>query len=84
MKIKISTWVATNLLQLVLATSIATAQATDTPAPGEINYLQVAVDYADCMLQYGRDRYGEVRSPLFANLLIREKEPKLPPYPLFR
>lgn len=49
----------------------------------EADYLQLAKDYADCMIRYGRDRYGKVRSPLFANALTREKEPKLPPYPLF-
>jgi hypothetical protein len=30
------------------------------------DYLSLVVQYADCMLEHGRDRYGEVHSPLFA------------------
>ena len=46
-------------------------------------YLQAAIDFADCMIQYGRDRYGEVYSPLFANSLTREAQPHILPQPLF-
>jgi hypothetical protein len=35
------------------------------------------------MLEYGRDRYGEVHSPLFAVLLTRESEPRIAPQPCF-
>jgi len=50
---------------------------------GEIDFLKAATDFADCMLKYGRDRYGRVHSPLFAVLLTREAEPRIGPYPLF-
>ena len=76
--------VATVLFLSGGVSSIATAQSNTSSPAAEINYLQVAVDYADCMLRYGRDRYGSVKSPLFANLLTREKEPRLTPYPLFK
>ncbi|MDF1862266.1 MAG: hypothetical protein P1U87_18765 [Verrucomicrobiales bacterium] len=84
MTTKSGTLIATILLFPVVTASIATAQTTTHSSTGEINYLQVAVDYANCMLRYGRDRYGPVKSPLFANLLTRGKEPELPPYPLFK
>ena len=35
-------------------------------------YLQVVREYADTMIEYGRDRYGEVHSPLFAVTLDRK------------
>ena len=50
---------------------------------GAVNYLKLATDFADCMIKYGRDRYGKVHSPLMSNILTREKEPKITPYPLF-
>ena len=50
---------------------------------GRIDYLKATVDFADCMLRYGRDRYGTVHSPLFAVLLTREAKPRIGPYPLF-
>ncbi len=53
------------------------------PPAGDVDYRKVARDYADCMIRYGRDRYGAVQSPLFSNSLTREKEPRLTPYPLF-
>lgn len=73
------------LSPLFLAASLpafATATASAEKAT-EIDYLKVAVDFAECMIQHGRDRYGRVHSPLFSNILTREKEPKLTPYPLF-
>ena len=48
-----------------------------------IDFLKLATDFADCMIRYGRDRYGSVHSPLFSNILTREKEPRTTPYPLF-
>jgi hypothetical protein len=53
------------------------------PAADEPDFLKAAVDFAECMITYGRDRYGEVQSPLFAVLLTRENEPRIGPYPLF-
>lgn len=48
-----------------------------------IDYLKMATDYADIMIKYGRDRYGKVHSPLFSNILTRERHPQSTPYPLF-
>lgn len=50
---------------------------------GPVDWLGVARRYADCMIEFGRDRYGTTRSPLFANAVTREPEPQLTPYPLF-
>lgn len=50
---------------------------------GPIDYLKAATDFADCMIEHGRDRYGKEHSPLFAVLLTREKEPKVGPQPYF-
>ena len=50
---------------------------------GKVDFLKAATDFADCMLTFGRDRYGTVHSPLFAVLLTREAEPRIGPYPLF-
>ncbi|MDP6547044.1 MAG: hypothetical protein QGH60_23970 [Phycisphaerae bacterium] len=50
---------------------------------GKIDFLKAATDFADCMIKYGRDRYGKVHSPLFSNILTREKEPRTTPYPRF-
>jgi len=50
------------------------------PAP---NYLQLVKRYADTMIRRGRDRYGEVRSPLFASTLTRGDRIELLPYPAF-
>ena len=52
-------------------------------AGGDVDYLKAAVDFAECMLTCGRDRYGDVHSPLFAVLLTREKEPRIGPQPYF-
>jgi len=49
----------------------------------EIDFLKAAIDFADCMIEYGRDRYGKVHSPLFSNILTRETEPRTTPYPRF-
>ena len=49
----------------------------------DVDYLKVATKFADCMLKYGRDRYGKVHSPLFAVLLTREAEPRIGPQPYF-
>ncbi len=35
------------------------------------NYLKIVCDYADCLIKYGRDRYGSEHSPLFAEGLDR-------------
>jgi hypothetical protein len=64
-----------------LAAALAVPAAEREPEP--IDCLQLAVDFADCMIAHGRDRYGAVHSPLFANLLLRSRIPTLPPYPLF-
>ena len=79
-------------LAALLATSLAGVPripARHEPAAkrtrelGEVDFLKAAVDFADCMLACGRDRYGKVHSPLFAVLLTREKEPKIGPEPYF-
>ena len=36
------------------------------------DYLQVVRNYADAMIEHGRDRYGETHSPLFACTLNRQ------------
>jgi hypothetical protein len=36
------------------------------------DYLKIVRDYADTMIEYGRDRYGEKHSPLFAAALDME------------
>ena len=67
-----------------LSCAPASAGLRSTPSElGEIDFLKAATDFADCMVTYGRDRYGEVHSPLFAVLLTREAEPRIGPYPLF-
>ncbi len=38
--------------------------------PGSEQYLDMAVGFADAMLQHGTDRYGNEHSPLFASLLV--------------
>ena len=52
------------------------------PVP-EHNYLMAAIEFAECMIKHGRDRYGDVHSPLFAVLLTRENPPEIGPYPIF-
>jgi hypothetical protein len=59
------------------------APAADAPGATALDHLKIARDFADCMIKYGRDRYGKVQSPLFANSLTREREPTITPYPLF-
>jgi hypothetical protein len=66
-------WKAVAVLMLALA----------SPVCRSAEPLDAARAFADCMLQYGRDRYGKVKSPLFSNSLTREKEPRILPYPLF-
>jgi len=50
---------------------------------GKIDFLKAATDFADCMIEYGRDRYGQVHSPLFSNILTRQEKPRTTPYPRF-
>ena len=70
---------------LVAAVALVAPAALGEPADkfGKIDFLRAAADFADCMIEYGRDRYGKVHSPLFSNILTREKEPRTTPYPLF-
>ena len=49
----------------------------------EPDYLALARRYADHMIRHGRDRYGEVHSPLFASTLTRDDPPTLLPEPKF-
>ncbi|MHC4202674.1 MAG: hypothetical protein ACYSU0_22000, partial [Planctomycetota bacterium] len=69
-------------IRLALAILAADA-AFAAPACGEIDFLKAAVDFAECMIRHGRDRYGTVQSPLFAVLLTREAEPRIGPQPYF-
>ncbi|MHC4247755.1 MAG: hypothetical protein ACYS9X_01375 [Planctomycetota bacterium] len=57
--------------------------ARDAARLGEVDFLEAAVGFAECMLRYGRDRYGKVESPLFAVLLTRETKPRIGPQPYF-
>lgn len=43
------------------------------------SYLQRVVDFADTMLLYGTDRYGEIKSPYLATALTRVTIPELVP-----
>ena len=72
---------------LLLSTVVAT-QAQDkvsrksplTPAKqqewrkvlADYNYMEIAKAYADYMIEYGRDRYGKVHSPLFVTVMDRK------------
>ncbi len=47
------------------------------------DWLGLARAYADCMIEFGRDRYGDEASPLFSTALTREPQPMLLPYPIF-
>lgn len=55
-------------------------QVANQPEP---DYLKLARDYADCMIEHGRDRYGKQHSALFASTLTRDDPPALLPYPEF-
>jgi len=74
-------------LPLCVAAALTTAllaRASLADDAGEAaDYLARARSFADCMIRHGRDRYGPVHSPLFANALTREDPPRLTPYPLF-
>jgi len=70
----------TMLAVLLVAVPAAVRAATAPPA---IDYLAAARRFADCMLRYGRDRYGTQHTPLFAVLLVRGKEPRIGPEPVF-
>lgn len=75
-----------SLVLLALCAASWRASAREPAAAGhrgEIDHLKIATDFADCMLRYGRDRYGEVHSPLFAVLLTRAAEPRIGPHPRF-
>ncbi|MCB1022541.1 MAG: hypothetical protein KDC27_21610 [Acidobacteria bacterium] len=43
-----------------------------------VDYLSLVRRYADAMLEFGTDRYGEAKTPQFAGLLIRRDPPELP------
>jgi hypothetical protein len=51
------------LIVFIAVAAPAAAQTTD--------YTQYAIDYADAMINYGRDTYGSVQSPLFASAMKR-------------
>jgi hypothetical protein len=54
----------------VLALPVA---AADNPAGNAKRYLDTVRRYADAMIEHGRDEYGEVKSPLFAVTLDRQR-----------
>jgi hypothetical protein len=64
---------------LALAAGEATSRGAGEP------YLTTVRQYADAMLEHGRDRYGRERSPLFASALdrrtLRLPEPPVPKVP---
>lgn len=47
-------------------------------------YKDLAVKFADHMLQYGIDRYGNEHTPLLASILTRDSIPKVPEDPEHR
>ena len=60
---------STTTVLALLTLSGPDAHGQSQPAPDE--YLRLVRAYADCMLEQGRDRYGKVQSPLFAECLDR-------------
>ena len=72
-----------NRIERLCFAVVAVVTLLASPALSEIDFLKTATDFADCMIKYGRDRYGKTHSPLFSNILTREKEPRTTPYPLF-
>ena len=74
------------VLQVIMMALAAISVAAETPdlkAAAERNYLKAATKFAECMILHGRDRYGEVHSPLFAVLLTRDDPPEMGPHPIF-
>jgi len=71
------------LIALIAVVLVGAATGEPTDKVGEIDFLKAATDFADCMIEYGRDRYGKIHSPLFSNILTREKRPRTTPYPRF-
>ncbi len=54
------------------AVSLGLALALAAPAEAQVDYLQMARDYADVMIAHGRDTYGSTHSPLFASAMERD------------
>ncbi len=48
---------------------------------GAQNYRDLAVKFADHMLEYGTDRYGNEHTPLLASILTRDSIPMVPEDP---
>ena len=71
------------VFSVLIYVASSSAQTTDATAAPTHDYLKVAINFAECMIEHGRDRYGEVHSPLFAVLLTRENPPHIGPYPIF-
>ena len=38
--------------------ALSAVAAAARPAGGEVDFLKAAVDFAECMVEHGRDRYG--------------------------
>ena len=70
------------VLPAILLAGAPAAAPADAAAPA-VDYLAAARRFADCMIRWGRDRYGPEPSPLFAVLLVRGKEPHIGPQPVF-
>lgn len=52
------------------------------PADSECKgYLERVIRFADCLLEYGTDRYGKEHSPLLASILMRGEKPYVPTDP---
>ncbi|MFP4058660.1 MAG: hypothetical protein ACLF0G_17475 [Candidatus Brocadiia bacterium] len=78
------------LLALLATAALAAAEAPrqaralrQAEKLGPVDFLGLATAFADCMIEHGRDRYGAVHSPLFANLLLRGERPTIGPEPRF-
>ncbi|MFH1267315.1 MAG: hypothetical protein ABIK89_16450 [Planctomycetota bacterium] len=54
---------------LLLGVAVAVSSVAKGDSP---DYLKIVRDYADAMIEHGRDRYGPVESPLFAAALDRK------------
>jgi len=60
------------LILAVSLTSFLTGCVEKQPAEKPPEYLSYVKDYAEAMIQNGRDVYGEEQSPLFASVLNRQ------------
>ena len=63
-------WLVTGIISLLSTGALTFAEEKDSHAASQ-DYLDAVIAYADAMLKHGRDDYGEIHSPLFAEALDR-------------